>query len=588
MQLLVHLLHNAGEVIYLRAPAGAGKTRFAERLQSAFDDEAEVVLTSALVTDRLPQSVAEELGMSADAAQQWPNGILAAIGGRELVLIVDDADQLDLASLHRLAAMHAAGGRLLLVGQGRLADTQGDWDVQFVDLPPFDATQSATFLRRNAGDLAPKIRDEQLSAAFSVTGGLPGPLLDILDSLTAAEDGRMRPPAGARRGLGMPWQWPAIALAVVVLGSILVFQDEINEQIGEDGSKAPVHPAEVLTPEPVAGATVEPPVDTGPAADRPATGQPAMPEIALPELRPEPVVVDPAARHQERDAAVTSPVPPAADSMDREEPADPPDATAATPDSVVEVDPLDRIMQDMLEAAPPASPDPMPEPESSEQASSQPASSEQALPAVAVSTPADSGSPDGPGGVAAVPAGRPVDQGVAEAEGPAVVAQQAPGAGETAPRHEPGAAAEPAKAPVAAVAEGEAAPVEERPAAPAEKAGRPVRQAVEVAPPAPPAEPAEVTGGGSAWLQGRNPRHFTLQLLGAHDRAAVERFARERDVPMPHAIFVRTLKGKPWYSLVVGDYPSRAAAIAGRDRLPASAGGDKAWPRTFDSIHKAK
>ena len=37
-------------------------------------------------------------------------------------------------------------GRLLLIGNGGLAKAKGVWDVQFVDLPPFDREQTAAFL----------------------------------------------------------------------------------------------------------------------------------------------------------------------------------------------------------------------------------------------------------------------------------------------------------------------------------------------------------------------------------------------------------------------------------------------------------
>ena len=88
------------------------------------------------------------------------------------------------------------------------------------------------------------------------------------------------------------------------------------------------------------------------------------------------------------------------------------------------------------------------------------------------------------------------------------------------------------------------------------------------------------------WLTSREPGHFTLQLVGSRDRAAVRKFAREHGIAEPHAIFERDLKGRPWYSLVAGDYPDRAAAIAARERLPKGLARSGIWPRTFGSIHK--
>ena len=40
------------------------------------------------------------------------------------------------------------------------------------------------------------------------------------------------------------------------------------------------------------------------------------------------------------------------------------------------------------------------------------------------------------------------------------------------------------------------------------------------------------------------------------------------------------------YSLIAGDYPDRAAAIAARERLPDGLKRSGVWPRTFGSINK--
>jgi DamX protein len=124
------------------------------------------------------------------------------------------------------------------------------------------------------------------------------------------------------------------------------------------------------------------------------------------------------------------------------------------------------------------------------------------------------------------------------------------------------------------------APVEERQAAPSAGVAKPpptTKRSSASSTPSPAAD-------GLAWLKSRQPGHYTLQLLGARDRAAVQKFARDQQIASPHAIFERRLDGKPWYSLVVGDYPDRAAAVAARERLPAAIKRPGVWPRTFESI----
>ncbi|MCB1819744.1 MAG: AAA family ATPase, partial [Gammaproteobacteria bacterium] len=185
LQLLLHLVRNAGEVIYLRAPSGAGKTAFAHRLLDEIADEMATVWLHAGQVDDVPAAAADQLGLDAEQTDPWPEAVLDALNGQELLLVVDNADQLDLAAFEQLAGMHARGGRLLLLGRGGLAQATGDWDVQFVDLPPFERQQTAAFLRGWAGDDAGRISDDMASALHLAARGMPGPLLAALNEVLA-------------------------------------------------------------------------------------------------------------------------------------------------------------------------------------------------------------------------------------------------------------------------------------------------------------------------------------------------------------------------------------------------------------------
>ncbi|MDJ0741665.1 MAG: hypothetical protein QNJ91_18300 [Gammaproteobacteria bacterium] len=192
LQLLLHLVRNAGEVIYLRAPAGAGKTLFAHRLLDILgSDMASVWIRGGIDNDVASVAVAQ-LGLADGESLAWPDGILTGIGGQDLLIVVDDADQLALPAVERLAAMHAHGGRLLLLGHGGLAQTTGDWDVQYVDLPPLTVEQSTAFLRSNAGDDAAHINDDLAGFLHHSAHGRPGLLLDALDEVIAPRPGGAR------------------------------------------------------------------------------------------------------------------------------------------------------------------------------------------------------------------------------------------------------------------------------------------------------------------------------------------------------------------------------------------------------------
>ena len=92
----------------------------------------------------------------------------------------------------------------------------------------------------------------------------------------------------------------------------------------------------------------------------------------------------------------------------------------------------------------------------------------------------------------------------------------------------------------------------------------------------------------SDWLNSRDAGRYTLQLVGATNRASIEKFVTIHNISAPFAIFERQLNGRPWYSLVAGDYPDRAAAVAARERLPASLKGAGIWPRTFASVQASR
>jgi septal ring-binding cell division protein DamX len=49
----------------------------------------------------------------------------------------------------------------------------------------------------------------------------------------------------------------------------------------------------------------------------------------------------------------------------------------------------------------------------------------------------------------------------------------------------------------------------------------------------------------AGWLESRSPERYTLQLVGARDRDAVERFVARHGIKAPYAVFERLLDGRP-------------------------------------------
>ena len=583
LQLLLHLVRNAGEVIYLRAPSGAGKTAFAHRLLDEIADEMATVWLHAGQVDDVPAAAADQLGLDANQAEPWPDAVFDALSGQELLLVVDDADQLELAVFEQLAEMHARGGRLLLMGRGGLAQATGNWDVQFIDLPPFEREQTAVFLRGWAGDDAERITDDMAAALHRAARGLPGPLLEALNEVLAPTSVRKTGAASpasvvpqTRRPLLLPWAAGAAVLGLLI--AALAFQDQINALF-----------------EPTAGMPQDNlPTDAGVADPKGLIERPAVFDMTSPPVTPadpEPAAVAgvplPESGPGGADSIAMPALPPVSEG---ESTASSPIDTELVPQAPepAGLDPLEAVMRDAISAAeavrPPAAavaepvstpklglaPEPELKPEPAQTSANAP--SPPAVTASVVPTPPLATTGIAPGKPPSV-SPQPKTQPVPAAPVPVVV--------EAGPL---------TRGDAAVIAEKTPAPVEERVAAPLKSGDRPAAASSAAPlshPPAPVKQPRTAANEGADWLTGRDPARYTLQLVGARDRAAIEKFIRDNAVAAPYAVFERMLNGAPWYSLVAGDYPDRAAAIAARERLPKRLERSGVWPRTFESIKKA-
>ncbi len=289
MQLLVHLVANAEATPYLRAPSGAGKTRFLTELQKSLTAEYQVVPLVAGGAFALRDQLAEALGLDAVDAG-WPAVVMDRQDDRPLLLLVDDAQALGLSDIADLLDLAGVGVRLLLAGSGELAQAAGDWEIQFVDLPPFSEAETRAFLQQRAGAA---LDDSVVRALHRAAGGQPGPLLDALDGLSG-------PGGGARDRSGRPWPWIAAALgALVLLGLTWIYQERINAwfEPAPDTSSPTAVPESVVTPErsvpPVAEAReVGQPQGVGEAVAPVATASDmtaaaAAPSVSVPQARPD-------------------------------------------------------------------------------------------------------------------------------------------------------------------------------------------------------------------------------------------------------------------------------------------------------------
>jgi len=101
----------------------------------------------------------------------------------------------------------------------------------------------------------------------------------------------------------------------------------------------------------------------------------------------------------------------------------------------------------------------------------------------------------------------------------------------------------------------------------------------------PATKPAPAPLHRERWLLAQRASSYTLQLLGSEDRNKIVRYIRDHHIEAKAAYFRTSLKGKTWYALVYGLYPSYQAAQAAKSSLPTHLNRYEPWPRSLASVH---
>jgi DamX protein len=100
-----------------------------------------------------------------------------------------------------------------------------------------------------------------------------------------------------------------------------------------------------------------------------------------------------------------------------------------------------------------------------------------------------------------------------------------------------------------------------------------------------PAEPALAPGAkGYRWFFQQDPEAFVLQLLGAHDPEAINRFLRQHGLGEGIARFYTERDDRRWWVIVYGLYGSQTQAETAIDTLPQALKDLKPFPRSIESI----
>lgn len=611
LNMLQHLTQYSEELLLVSGPAGSGKSTLLEQYLARADDDWKVCRVSATETPdpgQLFLSAARCFGLHTDgvagdalldALRQHLNHLQQTMTP---VLVVDDADKLSDDALEIVVRLTELPGE-----HGKLVRT-----ILFADaaiLPRFDSARFASAPKPHRLDLQPL--DEEQTIAYlqhrlATAGFAGGPLFQPRDLKRIHKQSQGWPGginlqahevlmSKRKGGSTMPWPYLAAALAVAAgVAAWLQFSGSGQPPAAEALAPAPVPP-------PVAAVSEQPivryaePVSTAQTALVVRGGETVQitcvaPAAALsqPLMREVPPSAEAVAPAQEPVAVVTPPEPaeaPAAEAADTApvefRPVAAPEAVATAEEAPAPAEP---VTEPAKTAAPPVAADPpaVAEPEA------------EATPALPVPV-VERVEPD------PVPGSRqtqtltlhgkhftPDSQVTVSWRGQrktlAATQVKVLDSARIAIEITVGTAPDTWSVAVAGVDGQLSQPVRFKVAAPAKAAPAPVRPAATEAV-TPTAQPAVAGFRDAAWLWAQDPRHFTVQLVGASTEEAVRAHVRSYDVNGDIALTATRRDGKPWFVLFWGDFADRAAAERAVAGLPAPLRRVSPWIRPFADVH---
>ncbi|MEM1433892.1 MAG: AAA family ATPase [Pseudomonadota bacterium] len=572
---LRHLSQWSRRALLVLGPAGTGKTMLFQQLGREMGDgvlltqldgralnaelDVLIVLAEALGVDVPDSFSAELLKPLVEAALEEHED-----AEHPLVVLVDDADQLDSVAMRLLLELCGAYRfRLLLFGQLGLPEqvrsATRDLDVAPYEtsLLAFSPVDSRAYLEWRCEQAGVRgglpFSEEQVADLYRRSNGVPGELNRLAGQLLERiydED-----QSAARLGFPATHLYLVAGLAAVLaLSFLLLDRVPLTEEVVTEN--LPI----ASTPEPAAE-----------AAD-PAIG-----------------VID---RTDASDLAEQSDV---ADRSERGEAVSPPLVGEVAPPALVEggAQTDDAVAEAATTGQPFAAAQPiaLPEPAAPEPAPSVSAEPRSAAPELAAPEPAATQTT---APATAQPETR--EPAVAERVAPEPAtpepATPEPVAPQTDPRpvvavegtQDDPAAAEDAAAAIAGQRASTPPPVAREPAAaPAQRRDQPMTMAA-----ATDSVISQVPGlKDGTWLLAQDQGAWTLQLVTLSDRDGLLRYLKRQAEPEQFAVYAREVGGRLLYVVTFGRYQSRVDAEAASRRLPAEVGKIKPWVRPFAEVQNS-
>ncbi|MBD3671586.1 MAG: SPOR domain-containing protein [Gammaproteobacteria bacterium] len=92
--------------------------------------------------------------------------------------------------------------------------------------------------------------------------------------------------------------------------------------------------------------------------------------------------------------------------------------------------------------------------------------------------------------------------------------------------------------------------------------------------------------GEQDWLFGRDPEHYTVQVLASRQGEAVTNFMKQHGLSKAGVVVSTRKQGELWYYLVYGDYATREQADEVTEALAQRVPGSQPWARSMQSLQQ--
>ena len=90
----------------------------------------------------------------------------------------------------------------------------------------------------------------------------------------------------------------------------------------------------------------------------------------------------------------------------------------------------------------------------------------------------------------------------------------------------------------------------------------------------------------AATLNKKPRNHYSIQLMGASNTKAVDKFVAENALAGKIWVYQTKFRGSPWYVVLQGDYASSNQAKAAIRKLSPALLKGQPWPKSFAQVQK--